>query len=279
MQREDDGTFTGILGDHGYLKLIKVWGSDQGIVEAARMSTDKGFNGWGDGIIRCAKCYVRHDGQSDNLRVTPFLLGRTEQCAAGAHDFKPTTGDEKLLAHLWTNKHFTPFEMAGMQIEVEAPIIVFRQWHRHRSQSYDELSGRYSPLPDRMYIPTVERLLMVNGAGKNKQEQGIVKRTLVDTDAEQARDLMRDVMDASRRVYEALLDRGIAKEVARVVLPVGQYSRMRAQANLRMWAAFLDLRLHKDAQWEIRTYAQAVATLISEHFPRTYALWQGGGHV
>lgn len=110
--------------DCGYIELIESWGSDERIIEAARMSTGKGFNGWG----------------------TP-----------GA------PGDEKLLAYLYNHKHMTPFEMAGVVIEVKAPIFVFREWHRHRTQSYNEMSARYIPLPDENYIPTIERVMMSGG--------------------------------------------------------------------------------------------------------------------
>jgi thymidylate synthase (FAD) len=81
-------------------------------------------------------------------------------------------GDEKLLAFLWDNKHATPFEMAGAIIEVQAPIFVFREWHRHRTQSYNEMSARYTPLPDVNYIPTVERLLMNS---KTNKQAGTVR--------------------------------------------------------------------------------------------------------
>lgn len=100
------------LLDHGYLKLIETWGSDERIIESARMSTAKGFLGWGP--IACATC--REEGWPP------------ENC----EDKKP--GDEKLLRFLWENEHATPFEMAGITIEVKAPIMVFREWHRHRTQ-------------------------------------------------------------------------------------------------------------------------------------------------
>src|SRR6185369_15364426 len=77
-------------------------------------------------------------------------------------------GDEKLLRFLWENKHHTPFEMAGAIFEVQAPIFVFREWHRHRTQSYNEMSARYVPLPDVNYIPSVDRL-MIGSDGKNRQ--------------------------------------------------------------------------------------------------------------
>jgi thymidylate synthase (FAD) len=113
--------------DHGYVQLIETWGSDERIVESARMSTSGAFRGW------------------------------------GTVD-KP--GDEKLLRYLYENHHSTPFEFGGLVIEVQAPIMVFREWHRHRTQSYTEMSARYSPLPDCHYMPTAERCLVVNGANK-----------------------------------------------------------------------------------------------------------------
>src|SRR5213595_1562338 len=82
--------------------------------------------------------------------------------------------DEKLLSYLYKNQHATPFEMAGLVIEVKAPIFVFREWHRHRTQSYNEMSARYVPLPDENYKPTVERIVdgAIAAAG-NRQAQGL----------------------------------------------------------------------------------------------------------
>jgi thymidylate synthase (FAD) len=220
--------------DHGYVKLIERWGSDESIIEAARMSTDKGFQGW----------------------------GTTE-----------APGDEKLLAYLYANRHYTPFEMGGIIIEVQAPIFVFREWHRHRTQSYNELSARYTPLPDVNYIPSVERL-MINAGGTNKQA-GTVKGAKELT-KEDAVHFQSDLAYHYRRqedFYQTYLGLGVPKELARIDLPVGRYSRMRASANLRNWLAFLTLRADKNAQWEIQQYAYAVAGLVEELFPRTYLLF------
>jgi thymidylate synthase (FAD) len=219
--------------DHGYLIGIEVWGSDERVIEAARMSTGKGFNGWG----------------------TP-----------------EAPGDEKLLRYLYENKHGTPFEMAGMVIELQAPIMVFREWHRHRTQSYNEMSARYTPLPDLNYIPTVERL-MINSK-KNKQA-GVIAGAEELTE-EQARMYLIELEDqyaSDQRLYERALAWGVPKELARVHLPVGRYSRMRASANLRNWLAFLTLRMDETAQWEIRQYANAVGDLIRDHFPQTWKLF------
>jgi thymidylate synthase (FAD) len=243
------------LLDHGYIELVESWGSDERIVEAARMSTAKGFQGWGGPCPNCSG-----------------VDGDTRGCSI-CHDTRTTVGDEKLLAYLWQNKHATPFEMAGLIVEVQAPIFVFREWHRHRTQSYNELSARYTPLPDVNYVPTVERL-MINAGGTNKQA-GTIKgaEELDEIGAEQFRCFLNSSYEEAERGYQEALRMGVPKELARVHLPVGRYSRMRASANLRNWLAFLTLRMSPNAQWEIRQYANAVGELIAQAFPRTWTLF------
>src|SRR5687768_11849567 len=132
--------------DHGYVTLIEGWGSDERIVEAARMSTGKGFNGWGPLEERCTAC------GGFGCRAVAGTDGNLGPCTAcDGKGFRQVPGDERLLAYLWNNKHSTPFEMAGVTIEVKAPIFVFRQWHRHRTQSYNEMSARYTPLFDECF--------------------------------------------------------------------------------------------------------------------------------
>ena len=179
-------------------------------------------------------------------------------------------GDEKLLAYLYNNKHATPFEMAGLVIEVKAPIFVFREWHRHRTQSYNEMSARYIPLPDENYIPSVERLMM--GGGTNKQAQGF-GTVLTAEAAESFRANIAESYQHAQEVYEVGLAYGVPKELARLPVPVARYSRMRASANLRNWLGFLTLRMDPAAQWEIRQYANAVGELVAQHFPRTWGLF------
>lgn len=246
------------LLDHGYLEFIESWGSDERIIESARMSTQKGFRGWGP----------QHE----------------ESCASNGIDFGdiagpscncnfPQPGDEKLLAYLWNNKHSTPFEFAGMTIEVQAPIVVFREWHRHRTQSYSEMSARYAPLPEIDYLPTSERCMMQ--AGKNKQAAAVVgANELTEDSANQWIELMINHYNETEALYQDGLNRGIPKELARLALTFGRYSKMRASANLRNWLHFLTLRMDPAAQFEIRQYANAVGDLIAEKFPRTWELFQ-----
>ncbi len=242
--------------DHGYLEFVESWGSDERIVEAARMSTAKGFIGWGPNHAEDCRSF-------EGLKLDR---------SCGCED-KP--GDEKLLRYLWEHKHATPFEMAGVVIEVQAPIFVFREWHRHRTQSYNEMSARYVPLPDVNYVPTQERV--IDGAKQSKNRQASGAAPLLIEAIGDWQDAVKAAYDALERTYQTGLSLGIPKELARIVLPVGRYSRMRASANLRNWLAFLTLRMAPEAQWEIRQYANAVGSIIAEKFPRTWTLFQPKG--
>ena len=248
--------------DHGYVTPIEHWGSDERIIEAARMSTAKGFQGWGQ--RPCDMC----DGSGST--VGAFIDEICERCKGTGE----LPGDEKLLRYLWENRHATPFEMAGLVVEVQAPIFVFREWHRHRTQSYNEMSARYVPLPDVNYVPTVERLL-ANAGTANRQAASTGAALTSDRANDFRAALARDYENAEAS-YQASLADGVPKELARLVLPVGRYSRMRASANLRNWLAFLTLRMDRAAQWEIRQYANAVGQLIAARWPKTWELFVEG---
>lgn len=217
--------------DKGYVRLIEGWGDDRVIIESARVSTQKGFLGWGT-------------------------------------DAAP--GDEKLLRYLYKNGHTSPFEMCGATFEVKAPLFVVHQWQRHRTQSYNEASARYAPLPNDNYLPTVDRMLMRDSANK---QAGSTGETLTREDAEFLQERMRDHYDECQYQYQRMLDRGMPKELARCVLPTARYTVMRASANLHNWMHFLKLRQDPHAQWEIRQYANAVNATLSNLFPRTMELF------
>lgn len=250
--------------DHGSVELVETWGSDERIVEAARMSTAKGFLGWGDD----SPCHLE---KMDAVDLAEFECSRSTRGCQLKH-----VGDEKLLRYLWEHKHATPFEMAGATFEVAAPIFVFREWHRHRTQSYNELSARYTPMPDVNYVPTVERLML--GGGHLTKQAGAIPgaRTLNDGVAGDFIRALETSYALAEDQYQTALRHGVPKELARLVVPVGRYSRMRASANLRNWLAFLSLRMDAAAQWEIRQYANAVHDVLVAKFPRTLALFDEG---
>lgn len=238
--------------DHGYLKVVEVWGSDEMIVESARMSTGKGFLGWGPS--HTPECSA-HDREG-------------MACFCGG-----IPGDEKLLRFLYENKHSTPFEFAGMTIEVQAPLMVFREWHRHRTQSYSERSARYAPLPDSNYLPTPARMMIAGGgnkqAGSVKGSEELTYESSLEWLAELA-----DVYEHAERVYQSGLRRGVPKELARLPVPVGRYSTMRATTDLRNWLAFTTLRSAPGAQFEIRQYSFNIESALSLFFPRTMELFR-----
>jgi thymidylate synthase (FAD) len=269
----------GIL-DHGYVQLVEKWGSDEQIVEAARMSTGKGFLGWGPKTVfvrQCSECMVIEDEP-----------GGKDECFAHqgvAHHYgladieRQKPGDEKLLLYLWSHRHTTPFEMAGATFEVQAPIFVFREWHRHRTQSYNEMSARYVPLPDVNYLPKVQAVLERCKAAvltTNRQAGGDEKRIPTVSDLQQWQRLLENAYGTAQAAYEFGLRIGVPKEVARLPVPVGRYSRMRVSTDLWNWLHFITLRCAADAQWEIRQYANAVRDELFQLFPRTMKLWNEG---
>lgn len=235
--------------DHGYVEHVESWGTGKG------------------GVNREIIPKSRHDYEAG-------IIEAARQSTQGS--FRGWEADEKLLTKLYNDKHETPFEFAGMVIEVRAPIAVFREWHRHRTQSYNEASARYAPLPALDYMPTLDRLMAVNQASKNKQEGGVVAgRRLLEADGQ---DWLNDLSDhyvKAEELYQHGLRIGVAKELARLPMPVGHYSQMRAQATLRNWLAFLTLRMDPNAQWEIRQFANTVGTIIAHQFPYTWKLFEG----
>jgi thymidylate synthase (FAD) len=271
--------------DHGYVKYIEHWGSDERIIESARMSTNKGFLGWErESHWVCPKCgylLVNSYEPEGYFPPCPACPGWPASPPILQYDKGSSRpGDKKLLAYLYKNHHDTPFEFAGLVIEVQAPLMVFREWHRHRAQSYNEMSARYTPLPDVNYRPTPERCLMVSST--NKQAGAASDNQLTHEQVLDWLDLLDAVYCHAEEVYKVGLEIGIPKELARLPVPVGRYSRMRAHANLRNWLAFLTLRSDlvpsgKYAQFEIRQFANAVGAIIQDCFPRTYELFVGTG--
>lgn len=238
--------------DHGYVEHVESWGTGK-------------YRKW-----------VQDTGQVGHYEPEGFEAGIIEAARQSTQgSFRGWDADEKLLTMLYNNKHDTPFEFAGMVIEVRAPIAVFREWHRHRTQSYNEASARYAPLPALDYLPTLDRLMMVNQASKNKQEKGVDNRELLQHEAIVWQADLAAHYNAAEALYQRGLRYGVAKELARLPMPVGHYSQMRAQATLRNWLGFLTLRMDKNAQWEIREFANAVGVIIANQFPYTWKLFEG----
>lgn len=240
--------------DHGYVELIEAWGHGK--------------------AGRCNGEVYLMDGSDDDNEVG--IVEAARQSTQGS--FRGWDTDKKLLTSLFNNEppHSSPFEFAGMTIEVQAPIMVFREWQRHRTQSYNEMSARYAPLPDLYYNPPLPEVIAraeVAQTTKNKQ-LGAATGAKLDT---QRIAIWLDedtvLQDTLERHYKTGLSIGVPKELARKRMPVDHYSRMRATANLTNWIRFLTLRLPEGVMWEMRLYARAVLTVFANVFPHTYGLF------
>jgi thymidylate synthase (FAD) len=181
--------------------------------------------------------------------------------------------DARLIRYLWKNQHTTPFEAVTFTFEVKAPIFVFRQWHRHRTWSFNELSARYRELPEVYYLPDPE--LIGQQSLSSKQARDLAAQDHIEL-AKRRIEIGKvdDVMSALFAKYRELLAAGWPKELARSVLPVATYSHMFASVNLLNLLKFLTLRCHTHAQYEIRVYADAMRKLIRPIVPVCVAAWE-----
>lgn len=172
-----------------------------------------------------------------------------------------TKGDANLIGYLYKNGHTTPFECVVFTFDVKAPIFVIRQWQRHRTQAYNELSARYRELPEEFYVP--EANLIGTQSKDNKQMRTNEQHELANEFRYQMARTNKDAFIA----YKIMIANGCPRELARTVLPVSTYSHMFTTVNLHNLFKFLGERLHPHAQYEIRVYAEAILKIITAIVP------------
>jgi thymidylate synthase (FAD) len=172
--------------------------------------------------------------------------------------------DKKLINYLMEHKHTSPFEHNQLSFRIKAPIFVVRQWMRHRMNSYNEISYRYVESALECYIPTHWRY------------QDSVNRQCSTGafDDQAAMDAYIKALETAAKAYQELLERGIAREQARSVLPLCTYSEFIFTCNLHSLMHFMHLRLHPQAQLEIRAYAQGLLELATPYFPTSLEAWK-----
>ena len=169
--------------------------------------------------------------------------------------------DEKLINYLIKNKHTSPLESVTFTFDVKAPIFVFRQWHRHRTQSISEVSGRYAELPEEFYVPDPEQITTQSSTNKQMRTDQVHKH------ADHFANVMRAANANSFRTYKQMIEDGVPRELARTVLPLATYSHMFTTMNLLNLLKFIGLRSHSHAQYEIRVYADAMLESIEPIVP------------
>lgn len=179
-----------------------------------------------------------------------------------------------VLNFLMREKHGTPWEAVVFRFDVKAPIFVFREWHRHRIASINEWSARYSKMEPEWYTPELDAV---------RGQVGKPGNYTFETVSPELAGAVRATIDSRNRQafqsYEVMLEKGIAKEVARTILPVGMYSRMKFTINLRSLLNFFALRSHETAQYEIRQYSLAMEEMVSEQLPYAMELFNRHGRV
>jgi thymidylate synthase (FAD) len=181
--------------------------------------------------------------------------------------------DEGLIRFLMRERHGSPFEHGYFRFLVKAPLFVVREHHRHRAgHSYNEWSGRYSKMEPQFYVPDFVRTQV----GK----PGAYSFEPVDDETKEAtREEIEGNAVRAFQAYERLLERGIAKEVARAVLPLSTYTKYYWSCNPRSLMHFCSLRNHEAAQFEIRQYAAAAEMFLERAMPITHGAFVANGRV
>lgn len=209
--------------DHGFVKLLDVFGSDQDIEAAARVSY------------------------------------------SGGDASRKTSDTRALLRYLMNHEHTSPFEMAEVKFVLRIPIFVMRQLVRHRTANLNEYSGRYSEMTDDCYVPELDRLQ--EQSADNKQGSG----DQLDRQLQEA--IQKSISDSQKLAvedYQFLLRRGLAKELARGVLPVSNYTELYWKCDLNNLFRFLRLRLDPHAQKEIVWLAEIMYQQVKGKFPLSF---------
>lgn len=176
--------------------------------------------------------------------------------------------DKKLLNYLMRNEHTSPFEMCELLFEIKLPIFVARQMMRHRTANVNEMSGRYEEFEMDFYVPSMDSICMQ--ASSNKQGRGERMSEMV---ASRIAELITSSSSESYENYKAMIDCGVAKEIARIVLPLNFYTTIWFKMDLNNLIKFLKSRLDSHAQVEIREYAGAMTKFLKREFPKTYELF------
>ncbi len=220
--------------DHGFIRVVDYMGTDSSIVQAARVSYGKGT--------------------------------------------KKAREDAGLINYLLRHRHTTPFEMCEIKFHIKLPIFIARQWIRHRTANVNEYSGRYSILDKEFYVPAPEQI----AAQSSMNHQGRAEDVLQGEEAARVLDILKTDAEQCYKHYQEMLNedevgnvldenrQGLARELARMNLPVNFYTQWYWKIDLHNLMHFLALRADSHAQYEIRMYAEAMLDVLKKWVPITY---------
>ncbi|MGN6430493.1 MAG: FAD-dependent thymidylate synthase [Gaiellaceae bacterium] len=190
------------------------------------------------------------------------------------HKTEMDESDEGLIRFLMRDRHGTPFEHNAFRFHVRAPLFVAREWFRHRVGSFNEFSMRYAKATDDFYVPAPEDVRSQVG------KPGAYSFEPVDPElAERTREELQALYDAAYSTYTRLVEEGVARELARLAMPMGAYTEFYWTVNARSLMNFISLRAAESAQREIRRYAEACERFFAEKMPVTYGAFLDSGRV
>ena len=212
------------------------------------------------------------DSLGDDLTVV-----NSARVSFGKRKEKFDKSDERLVRYLAKYKHYSPFRHLQVQFHVKAPEFVMRQWYKHvvgiettsnsstKDHAWNEISGRYVPVED-FYYPSVWR----KQSDDNKQaSEGV----LDDLQQKRMTSVFNEYMRQVEMAYDRMIDAGMAKEQARIILPLNQYTEVYWTASFQAIMNFIELRNEKTSQIEIQEYAKVMLEQMKEVFPKTTELW------
>jgi len=176
---------------------------------------------------------------------------------------KRVTEDRGLIRYLLRHLHTTPFEMVEFKFHIKLPIFVARQWIRHRTANVNEYSGRYSEMKDEFYVPSLEQIRPQSLTNKQGRSEEAMPSDVASRIATRMEETQRGLYDE----YQSLLGDNLARELARINLPVSNYTEWYWKIDLHNLFHFLRLRIDPHAQYEIRVYGEAMAELVKQVVP------------
>ena len=221
------------------------------IVPEAEVTLDKEYPVFDKGVVRLVD-YLGSDARIVQSARVSYGEGT-----------KTIREDRGLINYLLRNDHTSPFEQVNFTFHIKMPIFVARQWIRHRTARLNEISGRYSIMPDEFYIPAGEHIAFQSSDNK----QGRMAEAVDVETQTQVRELLKQDQERAYETYKTLLDMGIAREIARIDLPLSLYTQWYWQMDLHNLFHFLKLRLDPHAQFEIRVYAETILEIIKTVCP------------
>ena len=219
-----------------------------------------------NGFVRLDNCMADDYSVVNSARVS--FARNTEEEA------EMSNAEVGLINFLMRERHGTPFEHNAFRFHVKCPVFVAREWFRHRIGSFNEFSARYSEVPNEMFVPELSEVREQTGKpGAYQFKQMEMSNSM------RTKDIITEANASAYEAYAEMLALGVAKELARTVLPMGMFTQFYWTVNARALMNFLSLRTDENAQLDIRKYAEAVESLFSKEMPITYKSWIANGKV